>query len=141
MNIKNILKIISTNWIHLFGFYVTTYLSLILFKILQLDEHEDETWSRILILSLVTIPLLFITYGPMIIAGFFSALFLLDFLGFTFAPEEMKLILISEWLILSLPFILWAFEYEYWLWLTLSISFYVTQKIRSKKITQIQNSR
>lgn len=133
------MKILSTNWVHFVGFYVTTYLSLILFKLIGIEGSANEEWSAILFLSLLTIPLLFFVYGLRIIGGFLVAIVLLDIIGFTLKPDRIKLILFIEWILIIPPFINWAFEYEYWLWITLTISFLVTQLLREKKIDKIIN--
>ncbi|QHL86835.1 hypothetical protein GU926_05035 [Nibribacter ruber] len=70
-------------------------------------------------------------------AGFFSALALLDVFCFSFIKNKIKTILLIEWIIIVPIFIYWAFEYEYWLWITLAISFFVTQQLRDKKIKKI----
>lgn len=138
--LKYILKIIATNWVHFVGFYVTTYLSLILFKLIGLEGSANEEWTSILFLSLLTIPLLFFVYGLRILGGFLVAIVFLDILGFNLKPSRIKLILFLEWILIIPPFINWAFEYEYWLWLTLSISFLITQSLREKKIDKIIKS-
>ena len=135
--IKKTLRIASTNWIHLVGFYVTTYLSLILFKLVGLEGSENDYWDVLLFLSLLTIPLLFFTYVLIIIASFFGAILLLDSIGFNLKIQRTRLILIFQWIIITPPFIFWAFEYEYWLWLSLCLSFLVTQLIREKTINKI----
>src|SRR5690606_7283822 len=135
--IKKTLRIASTNWIHLVGFYVTTYLSLILFKLVGLEGSENEYWDVLLFLSLLTIPLLFFTYGLIIIVSFFGAILLLDIIGFNLKIHRIRLILFFQWIIIIPPFIFWAFEYEYWLWLSLCLSFLVTQLIREKTINKI----
>lgn len=141
--LKTLLKIIATNWIHLLGFYITTYLSSIFFKLLGIGNSEGYEWEVILFLSLLTIPLLFFTYGVRIIGGFFGGIILLDLIGFNLKILQLRLILLIECLIIIPLFINWAFEYNYWLWLTLSGSFIVTQFLREQmivKILQKQNS-
>jgi hypothetical protein len=135
--LKDTFKILATNWVHFVGFYVTTYVSLILFKLIGLDGTENDEWSTILFLSLLTIPLLFFVYGLRIIGGFFAAIVLLDIIGFNLKPARIKLILFLEWVLIIPPFINWAFEYDYWLWITLSISFLTTQLLRKKAIENI----
>jgi hypothetical protein len=138
--LKNTSKILATNWIHFVGFYVTTYLSLILFKLIGLEGTENDEWSTILFLSLLTIPLLFFVYGLRIIGGFFVAIVLLDIIGFNLKHAKIKLILLVEWILIIPPFINWAFEYDYWLWITLSISFLTTQLLRKRAIDNIIKS-
>lgn len=119
---------------------MTTYLSLLLFKLIGLEGSSDQGWTYILFLSLLSIPFLFLTYGLIILGGFFVVIAILDIIGFLLKINNTKLILIVEWLIIIPPFIYWAFEYEYWLWITLSISLFVTQLIREKKIKKISGA-
>jgi hypothetical protein len=136
MKIKRLLKIISTNWIHLVGFYITTYLSLILFKLIGLET--SDSWESLLLTSIFSILLLFIIYGPMIIGGFYSAIFIMDIVAFSWTNNWRREILIIEWIIISIPFIYWAFENEYWLWITLSVSLLTTQMVRLRRIKEIE---
>lgn len=137
--IKYTSKILATNWAHFVGFYVTTYISLIFFKLIGLEGSENEDWTEVLFLSLLTIPLLYFVYGLRIIGGFLAAIIILDIVGFNLKPDRIRLILFLEWLLIMPPFINWAFEYEYWLWIPLSISFFITQLYREKKIANIIN--
>ncbi len=132
--LKHTLSILSTNWVHLLGFYVAAYLSFILLKLFGLDE---PTWSWILLNSLLVILFFFYTYGLPFIAGFFCAMLILDSIGFNLIAKRVKLILCLEWLIIIPPFIYWAFKYEYWLWLSLILSFAVTQWIRKGMIEKM----
>lgn len=133
---KKTLSILGTNWIHILGFYITTYVSLILFKLIGVEENQDE-WRELLLISPFTIILLFFVYGLMIIGGFYGSILLLDVIGFSIFRNKVTTVLFIEWILIILPFVQWAFDYEYWLWLTLSLSFLVTQWIRKQKIEKI----
>jgi len=135
--LKRTLKIISTNWVHLVGFYVTTYFSLILFNFLGLEGYTTETWTQTLFLNLIMILFLIFGYGLMFLLGLFGALIIMDSIGFNLPKTKTDLILILECIIIIPPFVIWAFDYNYWLWLTLIISFAVTQWIRKRKIEKI----
>ncbi|MFC0607120.1 hypothetical protein ACFFGQ_05230, partial [Rufibacter quisquiliarum] len=135
--LKKITKIVATNWIHLVGFYITTYLSILIFKLLGVPQYEGGRWGQALLLSIVSVPFLFLTYGLMIMAGIFSALTFLDLVLFRLIKSKIRTILLVEWIIIVPIFIYWAFEYEYWLWITLALSFFVTQYLRDKKIKKI----
>jgi hypothetical protein len=137
--IKMTFQIILTNWVHLVGFYLTTYLSLILFKILGIEDFTDDNWSVILFFSPLTIPILFFTYGLIIIGCFYISIAILDSIAFNLIKEKTGVILFLEWIMIIPLFVMWAFEYEYWLWLTLIFSFLVTQWIRKSKIEKIKN--
>lgn len=136
---KKILKIFVTNWVHLVGFYITTYLSIVLFKAFRIEGYGNESWLKTLSLTLIMIPFLFFTYGTLIILGFYAALLLSDTVAFSVLKSEKRIraILLIEWLLIIPTFISWAFEYDYWLWITLFISFLVTQYLREKKIKRI----
>jgi hypothetical protein len=134
--LKASLKITLTNWIHLVGFYAMTYLSLIFFKALGIDS-ENDTWETILFLLPLTIPLLFLTYGLIIIGGFYAVVISLDFICFNLIKMKVWKILVLEWLLIIPFFINWAFEYKYWLWLTLCLSFLITQFIRKRQIERL----
>lgn len=138
--LKQTLKIISTNWVHLVGFYVTTYFSMILFNAFGLETYTTENLSQTLLLNLIMIPFLFFTYGLMFIGGFFGAIIIMDSIGFNLTKTKTNLILFIEWIMIIPPFVTWAFEYDYWLWLTLIISFAVTQWIRKRKIEKINKN-
>lgn len=138
---KTLLKIIATNWVHLLGFYITTYLSSIFFKLFGIENSEGYEWEVVLFLNLLMIPLLFYIYGLRIIGGFFGAIIFLDLIGFNINIQKTRIILLIECLIIIPPFINWAFEHSYWLWLTLSGSLIVTQFLREKMIVKILQKR
>lgn len=117
------------------GFYVTTYLSLILFRLIGLET--TDSWFSTLLTSFLTIPLLYLVYGLKIIAEFYGVIILLDLIGFSIFKNRVKKILFFETILITPPFIAWAFEYQYWLWITLSISLGVTQYIRIWRIERI----
>lgn len=131
---KASLKIILTNWIHLLGFYAMAYLSLICFKALGMDS-ENDTWE--MILSPLSILVVFLTYGPVIIGGFYAVIIGLDVLCFNLLKTQAWKILVLEWLLVIPFFVKWAFEYKFWIWLPLCLSFLVTQFVRRKPIERL----
>ncbi len=130
---KVVLKITSTNWIHLVGFYITTFLTLLLFKATGLSG-ESDTWMNALATMPSSVLGLFFLYGPVIIGSFYIALIILDIVCFRFTKLSVWKIILLEWIVIITPFIIWAFEYKYWLWIFLSFSFFVTQLLRKTKI-------
>ena len=137
--LKRAFKIVITNWIHFIGFYVTTYLTLIVFKIFGLENAGTDPWSEFLIETLVGILVLFFTYGLLVISAFFGILILLDLILFNINRLKVLEILLIEWAILIIPFIYWGFEYDYPLWFILSLSFLGTQLMRKKELEKIKN--
>ncbi len=136
--LRRTFKIILTNWVHIVGFYVTTYFTLILFEALGLS-NDLGSWADMLKILPFSTLLVFLMYGPIIIGGFYGALIALDILGLIVAKIEARKVLILECVLLIPQFIVWAFEYKYWLWITLALSFVITQFIRKAKIERILN--
>ena len=135
---KTLLKILKTNWIHLPGFYVSTYFATIVFQILGVYRYHGYSWPRTLLMNLVSIPFLFFTYGLMFLVSFYLLILLIDFIAFRYTKLEVIHIMFVEWIIIIPPFVYWAFKEEYWLWLVLVISFLCTQLIRTKWIRTIR---
>ncbi len=130
-----LLKIIGTNWIHIFGFYITTYFTVILSNFFGFKEHY--TWAEVFLLSIISIPFLFFTYGLVIITSFVACISILDIAGFSWNNKYLTQTLVIQWLLIILCFVFWAFQYQYWLWLTLTLSFLATQFLRRKIIERI----
>lgn len=133
---KKLLKIFATNWIHLPGFYLTVYVSFILFKLLGLGTHQD--WDAVLLHNTYGILVLFFFWGLFVLIPFYLILGIMDAILFTRKNTEPKTALWIEWSILALVSIFFAFKFEYGLWVTLPISFYITQMMRLKKIKLIE---
>jgi hypothetical protein len=131
--IKKILRTIMTNWIHLVGFYLMTYLTIVVGSIFD----PTEGWDPIILTGFVAALLLFVVYGYVIVGWFYLAIILLDVACLIWTTKWRKEILILEWIIISIPFVYWAFEYEYWLWITLSVSLLTTQMIRLRMIKKV----
>lgn len=133
---RRILRTITTNWIHVVGFYLMTYLSIVIGSFF--DPTED--WEPIILTGFFAALLLFVVYGYIILGWFYLAIVLLDVAFFTCTSKWRKEILMVEWVIISMPFVYWAFEYEYWLWITLSASLVATQMIRLGMIRKVEAS-
>jgi len=128
-----LIKIISTNWIHLLGFYITSYLYVVFAKLIGLDSAYDD-WSTTIFYNLLGVLILLLTYGLVIIIAFYFIILLLDSLLFQFKGLRLIHIILIEWVIIIPPFIYWAFKEEYWLWLALVASLLGTQLIRRRKL-------
>ena len=128
-----LIKIISTNWIHLLGYYITCYFYGVLAKLIGFDVDYDD-WSTTIFFNLIGILLLLFTYGLVIILGFYIIILILDLLLFQFKGLRLIQIVLIEWCIIIPPFIYWAFKEDYWLWLALVASLLGTQLIRRRKL-------
>jgi hypothetical protein len=131
-----IFRTIATNWIHIVGFYLTTYLTLVVASFFD----PTEGWEPIILTGFMAALLLFVIYGYVVIAWFYLAIVIMDVVCFTWTNERRLEILMAEWIIISSPFIYWAFEYEYWLWIALSVSLLITQIVRLGRIKKIEGN-
>lgn len=128
-------RVLLTNWIHLPGFYLAAYVTFIFYKIIGVGHAYS--WRAVLLENVYALLPLFFFYGLPFIVGFYLIMFIMDAMSFWMnSPGRPKTMLI-QWLVISIPAILSAFYFEYWLWLSLLISFYLTQRIRQRKIKAI----
>jgi hypothetical protein len=132
---KRLAKILRTNWIHLLGFYVTTYFSIVLFHYLEIRRFQGDSPNSIFLLTF-SIPMLFFTYGLVFLVSFYALIIFFDLIAFHFTKLSTKSIMLLEWALIIPPFIYWAFKEEYWLWLVLVTSLLLTQLIRIKMINR-----
>jgi hypothetical protein len=108
-------------------------LTIVLFQVCGLTDGDGEP---AILTAFISTFLLFIVYGPVIIGWFYLAVISMDILLFGWDNRGTKEKLFLEWIIISIPFIYWAFKYEYWLWISLSISFLIAQLLRKKLIAR-----
>jgi hypothetical protein len=111
--------------------------SIIVFKIIGLGDDYD--WNTALGFGFVSAGILMLGYGLKIIGYFLLTIVTMDIVSFSWTNKWAKQTLILQWIIISIPFVYWAFEYDYWLWITLSISLLATQLIRGKQVDSIIN--
>ncbi len=132
---RNILKTLTTNWIHIVGFYFATYLTIVIGSIFD----PTEGWEPIILTGFVAALLLFFVYGYVIVGWFYLVIVGMYIVAFSWKNKRTRQTLIIEWIIISAPFIYWAFEFQYWLWIVLSISLLITQMLRLKRIKKIRS--
>ncbi|CAN5622258.1 hypothetical protein BH10BAC4_BH10BAC4_14330 [soil metagenome] len=133
--LKKSVRILRSNWTHLIGFYLSTYLFMIFSKA---NGQVPDSWGEVITTGLFWAGLLFYVYGISLIGWFYLAIITIDMLAFSWWRNKwITETLIIEWLIIITPFIYWAFKYEYWLWIALSASLLATQVLRGKTIRKI----
>lgn len=142
LHLMKLLKILLTNWVHLPGFYIVIYLSGLLFKALGL-AWQGVSWDFILDNSFSSTYGLLFLYGRWLVIGFYTILIALDIICFVmlfkFSNVRVKEILTAEWILISIPFIYWAFKHQYWLWIMLCLAFLCTQQFRKSVINKVLN--
>lgn len=131
-------KILLTNSVHLPVFYVVIGLSGLFLKTLGLTE-PNVSWNFVLANTFSSTYELLFLYGRWLILGFYSTLIVLDIICFGLLKMRVIELLLSEWFLLSIPFIYWAYERQYWLWIILCLAFSGTQLIRRSMINKVLN--
>jgi|TARA_R100000541_G_scaffold49097_1_gene56185 hypothetical protein len=134
--LRHILKILNTNWIHLFGFLIAAYLGGIFFKLIGVESEQN--WSEVFFDNILLIPFSILIYGIPILIGFYLIIIILDFLIFYFTGINTTKVVLIEWILIVTPFLYWAFKYEFWIWLPLSLSLLITQVLRVKWINRFR---
>ena len=124
------MKVLTTNWINLLGVFLVVFLYAI---ILNLTETNV---SRNLFQSIFAALILVCGYGIMFWGLFVIALVVLDLLLIMRNPNNLKTMLLIEWLIISSPFIYWTIRYKEWIFVAAIIAFLITQLLRENRITE-----
>jgi hypothetical protein len=125
------LKILLTNWINLLGvFFVTLVFSCCL--TLADANISDNVYQVILaVLFLVC------GFGAMAWGLFITSLVILDLILIVHGRNNLKMKLLLEWFIISIPFIYWVVKYHEWVFLISVVSFLITQLLRKQLITNL----
>lgn len=133
MNLK--LKIFFTNWINLLGIFLAAYVFSIINALIEIRTTADV--GNALRVGFLGGLLGIILYGVMFWLGFIVCLFLLDIVLMNGNKKTLRVKLLIEWLLLSVPFIYWFIRYMQWIFLVAVIAFFITQFLRSKKIENL----
>lgn len=131
---RNILKLLSTNWINFTGIFFIV----LLFSIIRSIYYQKFLLIEI-ICTVIPLFLAIIFYGSIFWGILFVGLLLIDTLLIRRAKKNLRLMLIIEWLIISSPFIYWFIIHIEWIWLISIITFFFTQLLRESKIRKILN--
>lgn len=124
------MKTLKTNWINILGVFI----SILLYSIIRNlnDTTVLKTLPQAVLSSLIVVCL----YGMLFWAFFIVSLIILDILLIVRDNKKLRLKLLIEWLIISLPFMYWIFRYQEWIFIVAIVSFLVTQIIREQLLNQ-----
>lgn len=122
------MKILLTNWINLLGVFVAVFLYAIVYNI------YDTSVTRNLYQSTFAAFILVCLYGILFWSLFIITLIVFDLLFIVKDQNNLKIKLLIEWLLISLPFIYWVLRYKQWIFLVGIIVFLITQLIRQNLI-------
>jgi len=124
------MKVLTTNWINLLGVFLVVFLYAIILNL------TDTNVSRNLFQSIFAALILVCGYGIMFWGLLIIALVVLDLLLIMRNPNNLKTMLLIEWLIISSPFIYWTIRYKEWIFVAAIIAFLITQLLRENRITE-----
>lgn len=133
INMKNTLKILATNWINITGIFISVLIYSVIYGYIN-------TAQNILQLILGSSILIFL-YGVIFWSGFLITILMLDIVIIILNKKNnLKKMLLVEWLIISIPFFYWAIKYKQWVFLVAIIAFFITQLLRAKMIEKINTN-
>ena len=122
------MKILKTNWINIVGVLGSVFLYSVI------SNFTDSNTSQNIFQAIFSGLILILFYGVTFWVLFIVSLIIFDLLLIVTNQSNLKIKLLLEWLLLSTPFIYWAFKYSEWIFLVAIISFLFTQLYRRKMI-------
>ena len=125
------MKILLTNWINLLGVFIAVFLYSVIYNI------YDTTVLRNIFQSVFAAFILVFLYGIIFWLIYICALIAFDLLFIVKDQNNLKLKLLIEWLLVSVPFIYWALKYNQYIFLFGMIGFLITQLIRQNLILKL----
>jgi hypothetical protein len=125
------MKILKTNWINIIGVLGAVFLYSVILNLT--DSNTSQNIFQAVFAGLILI----LFYGVMFWVLFIVSLIIFDLLFIVKNQSNLKIKLLAEWFILSVPFIYWAIKYSEWIFLVAIISFLITQLRRRKMIEKV----
>ena len=129
---KEVIKIILSNWINLLTIFVVVYIVGVISAIIE----DKFTFGEALFGTIYSI----ILYGLMFWIGFIACILILDIILFSFNRNSKYTAakLLAEWTIIIAPFIYWVVRYGEWIFLVGILAFLLGQYLRKPLILRIQ---
>ncbi len=128
------LKIFMTNWVNVVGIFLGAYFFSIIAALVELEKFTTSEVLNSLAVGFLGGLFGILGYGLIFWLGFLLAIFLLDMILMSPKTENLRIKLLIEWIVISLPFIYWGIQYAKWIWFVLVLCFLLTQLFREKKI-------
>ena len=127
------MKILKTNWINVVGVF-----SIVLIYSIITNLFFNTTSSLNFFQSIIAALILVCLYGVLLWLLFIGSLIILDLLLIVRSRKDLRLKLLIEWLIISLPFIYCSIIYERqrWIFFVAIITFLITQLLRESIINR-----
>jgi hypothetical protein len=127
------MEIIKTNWVTVLGIFCMVFLYAIYLNV------TDINVSRNILQSILPALILVILYGALFWLLFLALLVLLDIFFVAKVKIDLRVRLLIEWVIVSIPFIYWAISYRQWIFIVAVFAFLMTQLLREKSLRQFFN--
>lgn len=121
------MKVLKTNWINVLGVFVIVYLYMMTLNHLYIPRYD-------VFQLFISAGILVCLYGMMFWSLFVLSLIVLDLILFVRNQSNLKVKLLSEWLVISSPFIYWTVRHNEWIFLVGVGAFLITQLMREKVI-------
>ena len=126
------LKIYKTNWINVVSIFSVVYLFGIASELSSQEEEFFTSLGNAVLGGLYAIVYFGFLFwiGLLVLLLVFDSILIRNTNGLTW-----KLVL--EWLIVSVPFLYWSFQFEAWVFVVGSITLFVSQQVRRRMIQDI----
>jgi hypothetical protein len=129
------IKLILTNRVNIAAISSAIYTSLILYELFL----GEETFPNSLLVGLFGSLFAIIGYGFIFWIGFLTAICVLDSILIVIPVSQSKLpnlnvVLILEWMLISIPLVLWAVSYGTWVFIVGSLAFLASQLLWRKRL-------
>lgn len=128
------MKILLTNRLNIIGVFITVFLYTLIYNCVI-----DDGVTRNLFQSIIAAFLFLFLYGIIFLIAFLIALIFLDLILIIPNQKNLKIKLLLEWFIVSIPFVYLATIYERQrvIYLVAVVTFFITQLLREKLIKRI----
>lgn len=127
------MKILLTNWVNLLG----VFMAVLTYGIVTNALNPNPTVSQNFWQSILAVLFGIFLYGILFWILYIVSLIAFDLLFIVKDQNNLKVKLLIEWLLISLPFIYWAIKYKQWIFLVGVIVFLITQLIRQNLIVKV----
>ena len=127
------LVVIKTNWIN----FLAVFLAVFGYAVIL--TQFDGNLSYNLFQSILAALILVCGYGIMFWGLFAASLIAFDLLLKINNHTHLKEKLFIEWLLISSPFIFWAFKYHEWIFIVGCIAFIISQTLRKSLIIGVRH--
>jgi hypothetical protein len=124
------MKVLKTNWISFVGVFVV-----VLFYAFILNQNNDNVTYNVF-QAIVAALILTCLYGIMFWGLFMISLVVLDLLLIVRNQDNLRIKLLTEWVLISAPFIYWVIRYKQWIFIAGVLAFLLTQLFREKLIVK-----